>query len=208
MARTARFIFPLGCITAAILACRGAEGPTAPANPEAARASITGVAGRRTGEDTVYTLKRTSPLINAITVSAVIGPEGGSLGIPRAGGRVVFPAGALSVPTTITMRARAGSDVAYDFEPHLIFPVPVFVQQELRGTMAELYPALIPRLGGAYFEGELEEDFVDSDALTARVRELRPGRVQRMTLTFTVNHFSGYLASSGRSPTTVAPSVE
>src|SRR5690348_4757515 len=67
---------------------------------------------------TVDGLQRTTPLAAPITVSKSIGAEGGTLTIPQAGVTVVVPKGALAQSTTITMTARAGSLVAYDFAPH------------------------------------------------------------------------------------------
>ncbi|MEO7454878.1 MAG: hypothetical protein ABIY52_01355 [Gemmatimonadaceae bacterium] len=185
------------------MACRGTEGPTSPSIPDAtfARSGISSAWGRAgDSEDTVVTLKRLEPLAQSYSVSAVIGPRGGSLTIPEAGGTVVFPAGALATPTTITMTTRRGRDIAYDFAPHLQFPVPVLVQQDLHGTFAETHPSMLARLGGAYFEDDLDASFVDQGKRLARVKEVRAGSVdrRRMLLVFSVNHFSGYLASSGR----------
>ncbi|PYP79492.1 MAG: hypothetical protein DMD35_07965 [Gemmatimonadetes bacterium] len=47
-----------------------------------------------------------------------MGPDGGTLAIVEAGVNVTLPRGALTSTTTITMTARAGSLVAYDFAPH------------------------------------------------------------------------------------------
>src|SRR5258708_1469043 len=96
--------------------------------------------------------------------------------------------------------AKPGNDVAYDFQPHLVFPVPVIIQQDLRNTSVQQNPALAPFLMGAYFESDLDKNFVDVKHTKVRVKELRPGtvNVQQRKFTFTVDHFSGYLMSSGR----------
>ena len=202
MTRTARFILPLGCLTAMMVACRGSEGPTGPIAEESrlSRGTGGGPLGGDEHEDTVVTLKRLTALASRITVTAVIGPEGGELWIPSAGGRIIFPAGAVAVPTVISMTAKAGLEVAYDFQPHMTFPVPVRVEQDLRTTQAARHPVMLSRLGGAYFEGDLERNYVDVSHLRTRVKELRAGSVdrERKLLVFYVNHFSGYLASSGR----------
>ena len=94
-------------------------------------------------------LQRTTPLAAPITVSKVIGADGGTLSIPEAGVTVTVPRGALAQTTTITMTARAGSLVAYDFAPHgITFAKPLVFSQQLRGTNASLLsaPFLQPRL--------------------------------------------------------------
>ena len=68
-------------------------------------------------------------------VSAVVGPEGGSLSLPGSDFRMTIPAGALAVPTSITVISKGGSHVAYDMQPHgLTFLKPVTVEQQLRQT--------------------------------------------------------------------------
>jgi hypothetical protein len=55
------------------------------------------------------------------TASAVIGPEGGTLQV-MAGHKIVFPAGALAEPTTITMRTDFLT-LGVELQPHgLVFP--------------------------------------------------------------------------------------
>src|SRR3989337_2378529 len=71
-------------------------------------------------------------------VSAVVGPEGGSLALPGSDLAMTIPAGALSDPTLITLTSKGGPHVAYDMQPHgLAFLKPVTVVQQLR--MTELY---------------------------------------------------------------------
>src|SRR4030081_1292700 len=47
------------------------------------------------------------------SVSAVVGPEGGTLSLPGSDFTMDIPSGALASPTTITIVAEAGSHVAY-----------------------------------------------------------------------------------------------
>ncbi len=69
------------------------------------------------------------------SVTAVIGPEGGSLSLPGADFSLSIPAGALTASTTITVVARGGSFVVYDMLPHGIqFLLPVTAVQGLRTT--------------------------------------------------------------------------
>jgi hypothetical protein len=139
-------------------------------------------------------LQRTSPLAAPITVTKVIGSEGGTLSIPQAGVTVTVPRGALATTTTITMTARAGSLVAYDFAPHgVVFAKPLVFSQQLRGTNATLLSA--PLLGLGYYE--------DPSLLGKTgglVSELLGGTVNTLSWTFTstIPHFSGYIVTCGR----------
>jgi len=142
----------------------------------------------------VHGLLRTTPLAAPITVTKDIGSAGGTLSIPEAGVTVVVPSGALAATTTITMTARAGSLVAYDFAPHgITFARPLVFTQQLRGTNASLLTA--PLLGLAYYQ--------DASLLTATgglVSELLGGATNLLTWTFTstIPHFSGYVVTSDR----------
>ena len=140
-------------------------------------------------------LERTSPLTSDITVSKTIGSGGGTLSIPAAGVTVTIPAGALSSSTVITMTARKGSLIAYDFAPHgITFAKPLVFTQNLSGTTATLLTA--PLLKLAYYS--------DPNLLTAlggTASELISGTVNLLSWTFTssINHFSGYFISCGLS---------
>lgn len=150
--------------------------------------------------DTVLLLKRTSPLEADISLTAVIGPEGGEIKIREAGGKIDIPAGALKDSVTITMTAKAGWDVAYEFEPHgLVFDLPVKLQQDLRGTFADQYPSLIPTLQGSYYDTSLAEMYCGGWNLFGRVKENMPASYDQNVkqLKFEIHHFSGYLLSSG-----------
>jgi hypothetical protein len=139
-------------------------------------------------------LQRTRPLPAAITVVQTIGAEGGSLSIPEAGVTVTVPAGALASPTAITMTARAGSLVAYDFEPHgIVFARPLGFSQSLRGTNATILQVPLLRLA-YYADGSL------LGQTGGLVSELLAGTVNLLTWTFTsdIKHFSGYLVACGR----------
>jgi hypothetical protein len=138
---------------------------------------------------------RTTPLAAPITVSKTIGRAGGVLSIPAAGVSVVVPAGALNADTKITMTARAGSLLAYDFEPHgVTFNVPLVFTQSLNGTNAGLLSPLGLRLG-YYSDPSL------LGKTTAIVSELVTGVTSLLTRTFTapIKHFSGYVVICGLS---------
>jgi hypothetical protein len=138
-------------------------------------------------------LQRTTPLANPITVHQTIGEKGGILSIPAAGVTVFVPRGALRAPTVITMTARAGSLVAYDFEPHgTTFARPLIFTQRLNGTKVGLVQAPLLRLG-YYSDPSL------LGQTTALVSDLIGGLVNVLTWTFTapIKHFSGYIVLCG-----------
>ena len=179
----------------AITSC-GTEHPTAlpQLQQQAPEAPSGDLLGTLSSLVTMNGLQRTKPLAVAITVAKSIGPDGGTLAIPEAGVTVTVPRGALSATTKITMTARAGTLVAYDFAPHgITFAKPLVFSQQLRGTNATLLSAPLLRLG--YYE--------DANLLTKTtglVSELIGGVVNTLSWTFTSNirHFSGYVLTCGR----------
>jgi hypothetical protein len=151
--------------------------------------------------DTIVTLKRTTYLASDVSESAVIGPDGGAIDIDGTGARVIFPAGALSRRTRITMTVKAGWSVAYEFGPHgITFGAPVTVQQDL--SYAELANAsAAAKVQAGYYQRNLDTAFLDPSHSTARVSELRPVSLARalnsLVASFYIYHFSGYILSSG-----------
>jgi hypothetical protein len=194
MKPTLRRIAVLALGALALASC-GGDHPTLPelrqAAPEAPAGDLLGGLTSLLG---VNGLQRTTALPAPITVSKSIGAEGGTLTIPEAGVTVTIPQGALATTTTITMTARAGTLVAYDFAPHgITFAKPLVFSQQLRGTNASLLTA--PLLGLAYYQ--------DASLLTKTgglVSQLLGGTVNTLTWTFTgsIPHFSGYMVSCGR----------
>jgi hypothetical protein len=182
-------------VGALTLASCGGETPTLPRLQQSApEAPASDLLGGLTSLLGVNGLQRTQALAAPITVSQSIGPDGGTLAIPQAGVTVTVPRGALAATTKITMTARAGTLVAYDFAPHgITFAKPLVFSQQLRGTNATLLTA--PLLGLAYYE--------DASLLTKTgglVTQLLGGTVNTLTWTFTgsIPHFSGYMVSCGR----------
>ena len=138
-------------------------------------------------------LLRTTPLAAPITVSRTIGYWGGTLAIPEAGVTVVVPVGALTKDTQITMTARAGSLVAYDFDPHgITVAKPLAFTQSLKGTNVSLLTVLQLKLG-YYSDPSL------LGQTTALVSEVVSGVGSLLTGTFTapIKHFSGYVVICG-----------
>jgi hypothetical protein len=147
------------------------------------------------GLTSAHGVLRSKPLAAPITVLKTIDARGGYLTIPEAGATIIIPAGALSGPTVVTMTARAGSLLAYDFEPHgVTFARPLIFNQSLHGTSATLLSATSLRLGYYADPGLL-------GTTTALVSELINGLGSILTGTFTapIKHFSGYVVLCGRS---------
>ena len=151
---------------------------------------------------TVNVVRRNTPLPSPISASAVIGAFGGQLSLPGAGLKVIVPAFALTAPTRITVTAVAGSQVAYEFEPHgTRFLVPLLVTQDLNGTSAATGGLLPPSLVAGYFASLSD---LDPLAGTGLVSELLGVGVNlsSKTATFPVFHFSGYLVATGEAANT------
>ncbi len=161
--------------------------PTAGISPEQSPALLGGLLP-------VRGVTRAVPLSQDVSVSAVIGADGGTISIPEAGLTLVVPAGAVTSSTTFTATALAGRLVAYEFEPHgTKFAVPLQFTQDLRkvslvGTLTS------PLLDGAYFTDKTR---LNQTVGIAAVSEILPATVDllKMRVGFPINHFSGYLVS-------------
>ena len=184
-------------LCAAVIGCAAESAPTAP--PAASHDLLGGLVGTVTGVTgtlgltTVRNLQRDVPLAAPITVVQTIGVAGGTLSIPEAGVKVIVPPGAVSAPTDFSMTARAGTTVAYDFEPHgITFAAPLSFTQDLRGTNAPLLSLGSLRL--AYYS-----DPSLLGATTSLVSELIRGVGSLLTRSFTapIHHFSGYVVTWG-----------
>ena len=164
--------------------------------PTAASKDLLGSAtGVVTGLVQADGLLRTKALAKSITVSKTIGVDGGTLAIPDAGVTVTVPRGALKGNTLITMTARAGSMVAYDFAPHgITFAKPLSFSQKLSGTNATLLGAPFLKLG--YYP---DESLLGKT--TALVSEVIGGTLNLLSWTMNsqISHFSGYVILCGRS---------
>jgi len=205
-----RSLLAVGVAAVALVAC--VDTATSPATkfspsargPEFARIRATDSLLQVTDivfSDTALVLKRLTPLDSNISVSAVIGPNGGSIKVNAAGGKIDVPAGALKDTVTITMTALAGPNVAYEFQPHgITFAQPVKVQQDLRATWASVYPQLLGTAHGGYYDRSLDSSFVDPGKLFAVLKEHELGYLETNAtqLKFYINHFSGYLVTCGR----------
>jgi len=183
--------------TAALFAYGCGESPTAP-SPAAVSAPVEAsntLLGSLLGTSTTVTpLLRTTPLKTSITAAQTIGPLGGVLSIPSAGITVVVPPLAVTKATKISVTALAGSNVAYQFEPHGIkFTIPLVATQSLKGTQAQSGGLISPL---SLFAGY----FPDGSKVTS-VTELLNLNVNLLNQTsvLTIWHFSGYIIATGRS---------
>lgn len=184
----------VGLIGALSLGACGATDSVAPAKPAAAAPTLPASHSLiLSGSRTVTPVLRTTPLAAPISVSKNIGVLGGVIAIPQAGVTVVVPPLALSSTKTIKITAQAGSNIAYEFEPHgTTFNLPLVLTQNLLGTQAApggLVNAL--SLYGGYFP--------NSSAPTT-VTELLPIGVtlQPAIAVMAIWHFSGYIVATGR----------
>ena len=206
---TFRSLLALLLVGGGALACADSPTTTTVLSPQAmsphfARIKATDsmmVVTEVTFSDTSLVLKRLSPLATDVSVTAVIGPDGGSIVLHSTGGKIDIPPGALAQDTEITMTAVAGDNVAYEFTPHgLVFNAPVKLQQTIKGTWAEKYPALLKDMHGSYYDqATLDSAFVDRGKFFARVAESQIGYFESNAsqLKFYIGHFSGYLVSCG-----------
>ncbi len=154
------------------------------------------------GKEATYALgvSRLVPLTKQMTASMVIGAGGGSLSIPEAGVTITVPAGALASNTEISITARKGALIAYDFKPHgLTFATPLMFTQQLSGTNATLANISLFQLG--YYE-----DPIALNATGGTMSEMINGSVNAVTWVFTstIPHFSGYMMSCGRETRTMS----
>ncbi len=137
----------------------------------------------------VKVLARSVDLATPVTASAVIGKDGGTIQIKETGFTLRIPAGALDAPTTISVTAQPGSNVAYEFAPHgLVFKTTVWFEQDGKHTKAKSGALLL----GGYF-ADPSDVLPDGTASVLEQFLLAPGK--KGFITFGIKHFSGYLVS-------------
>ncbi len=124
-------------------------------------------------------IRRDVPLSSDRSVTRTLGPEGGELDLPAAGVRLRIPAGALAQPTEITLRARAGSAIAFELAPGgLELDVAATIEVDAAGTNAEVLVAGAEP--GSTLEGVLGVIFEDArEGAVEPVGVLRPVRSDR-----------------------------
>ena len=169
----------------------GVDSPTAPkVQGEANPALVSGLIEGLVQKDA---LTRKNALADDITVSAVIGKDGGTLSIPAAGFELRVPAGAVKDPTNFTVTALKGKLVAYEFGPHgITFDRALEARQNLVGTDWSLLS--LKTLYAGYFA---DKDHLDYATKTAQLSEVLDGVTAPLTKRFSWNieHFSGYVVA-------------
>ena len=207
-------------VVATVVACRGervaapasAPATTAPAAKGDLLGSLTGtltgtVTGTLTATVTTITsitealpvVNRLTPLSKDVSWSFVAGPNGATSRNSATGLTVVVPQGALAANTTITVKALAGSVVAYEFQPHgITFAKPVTLRQDLSLTNVAAILGLTPMAGAYYNTSTLPYDPTTG---LVTVNELEPTTVDllHLAVSFKIGHFSGYVVAYGRS---------
>jgi hypothetical protein len=135
------------------------------------------------------------------SLSAIVGPEGGTLSLPGSDFTMNIPGGALSEPTTITVISKGGSHVAYDMLPHgLRFLKPVTAVQGLENTATygtdagnSVRAAYLPE--GSDTIG-IDDSASPSELEAAATYYYGPQQVAG-TQIWIINHFSRYILISG-----------
>jgi hypothetical protein len=198
-----RSLVILTLVVGGVAACASSDTPvttmrvTGPPTPTFDRIRATDSTLNLTDEeynDAAPVLSRLVPLAADLSITGLIGPRGGELRIDAAGVRVVFPAGAVRTATPFTMTAKAGQIIAYEFQPHATFYLPVMIQQDIAATSAD--PAALPRaLFGGYYGTSLDSAFVDAGRNRVRIRESQLGYVDMPSrqIKIFIGHFSGYM---------------
>jgi len=135
------------------------------------------------------------------TASALIGAEGGVLSLPQTGLSVVIPAGAVSAPTLLSVSARPGQLLAYEFQPHGIqFAEPLRVVQSLGGTGLENVSA--SSLRAVYFADESQVDNGTGAVVPTELMNVDVNATAG-TASFMIHHFSGYMFATGAEDGTI-----
>lgn len=197
--RSTRFALRSAAFALLALVSFSCAEPVAPTPPTSTPSALFGLplgggGGLITVVDTtVSVLQRGIPLLADVSASATIGPEGGSITIPSTGFRLDVPKNAVFTPTTITVTAVAGTNVAYEFQPAgMVFNKRLIVSQDL--SLTTILPAITgTKFVGAYFRSR-DELLSTGSAL---VHELEPTSADlgNLTVQFTVGHFSGYIVA-------------
>ena len=140
----------------------------------------------------LFALTWKTPLTQDIPVSATVtATQGATLYIARTGTTVRIPAGAVDVPTTITMTALKGSVVAFDFKPAgTRFKVPLHVTQDFG-----LLQALLAKPQVVYFQNTSD---VNELTKTVKASEYITSTLLGTSISFDISHFSGYAVAAGR----------
>jgi hypothetical protein len=135
------------------------------------------------------------------SVSAIVGPDGGTLSLPGSDFAMSIPNGALEAPTTITVVAKAGQHVAYEMLPHgLQFLRPVTAVQGLQNTAIYGTDAGNAIRSAYLAEGNENikaDDSASPSELQAATTYFYGSRPVAETQVWNIKHFSRYILISG-----------
>lgn len=134
--------------------------------------------------------------------SGTIGPDGGTLSIPGADFTIVFPRGALSSSTNITIVPNADGYVGYEMLPHgLTFGQPVIVTQGLTHVSKAdgVFCAYLPVGGGIRPDGSANALEIETSITNYAFYS---GHIRPVSQTWKLNHFSRYILGTGATDTT------
>lgn len=143
-------------------------------------------------------LLRTRPLTNDRTAMIPVGPAGASFFLPNTGLRITVPPKAVSAPIWLTVTAKRGNLVAYEFGPHgTVFNVPLVLTQDLTNTLWRGTQPASFEIG--YFASSAQLDVAGGKA---DINEFLPLQLDAaaQSISFHVSHFSGYVIATGRGP--------
>ena len=186
---------------AGAIACQGDEGLSPGEDLASGAQTSTASLGEKlaaSGDSTlqVPTLARNVALAQDMTVSGVIGKEGGYIGIPEAGAWLYVPQGVLSENVVFSITAKAGSAIAYDFGPAgSAFRDAVVIVQELPQTNWTSLPDPLAIEGG-YFASDTQLDTKRNSANVSEFVYTQVDLKHSRALVY-VNHFSGYVIATG-----------
>lgn len=141
-----------------------------------------------------------SRVLEELTVSGIIGPDGGSLAIPRSDFVLYFPQGAVESPTRITIISKESPWVTYDMQPHgLVFAKPIYALQGIARTTAYETPTAFG-VFGAYLAPGKEAISPDNTATAAETTlsfVFKDRNGVPLWSMWVLTHFSRYILASG-----------
>lgn len=144
----------------------------------------------------VQALQRDRAVASTTQSFTVTRANGGRIEIEEAGLRVDVPAGAISTNSlVITVTVLPGKSIAYDFQPHgTKFLKPLAFRQNLEGTSWD-HSGFRGTINGGYFKDAKQVNLLSGLTL---LDELFPVEIRTHEARYNINHFSGYMVSSGR----------
>jgi len=195
-------VLAAGAIT--VISCGDYSSPTSPTQSKLLQPTlIVGASFARVAGGSLFKAVKWGPGHSKVdqSVSAVVGSEGATLSLPGSDFSMTIPAGALSVPTTITVVSRGGSYVVYDMLPHgLRFNLPVIADQGLR-TTASYGTSAGNSVRSAYLPVGSEQIGFDGSASPVEVEAATTyfygAQPVAGTHAWILNHFSRYILISG-----------